>query len=384
SGHYIASLAEVSNNTDPSVDNTTDQKLYALQDQQYNVLALADATGAVVERYEYTLYGKREVHNAQYAVIGQSAYGVRFGFQGLYHDVESRLVYNRTRMLDPVTGRFISRDIRGGLYPDGMNTYVAYHVLLGLLDPFGLMTQEEFDEVQRRLHQINQDPYICVRGGFETVQWGGPSGVGFGETTVEALMESWNDFKGTANIVADFAPGLGNAKGVQEAGTGRNLVTGEVLTAGDRITAVVAIFAGPIAKAGQKIFKGGQWLIKWLRKSDDCPTPKVPGPGTLTPTELDELQKIADKYETQIDVVGSRAAGDGRNIDNLDLPVGKADEGLTRSDIDTRIDTSHPQADEIIEEVNNVGGGAGNASTKHSTVDRPTYDPKIEIKPKKE
>ena len=105
------------------------------------------------------------------------------------------------------------------------------------------------------------------------------------------------------------------------------------------------------------------------------------GGGTLTRKELDELQTIADKHDTTIDVVGSRAAGKGRNIDQPELPVGKGPG--TRSDIDTRIDTTHPDADNIIKDVNEVSGGAGNASRKHSTADRPTYPPFIRIKPRK-
>jgi hypothetical protein len=68
----------------------------------------------------------------------------------------------------------------------------------------------------------------------------------------------------------------------------------------------------------------------FLNKGDACP------PGTLTPDELEELQKIADEFGTIIEVVGSRAEGRGRNIDTS-LPIGKG-EG-TRSDIDVRIDS---------------------------------------------
>jgi len=57
--------------------------------------------------------------------------------------------------------------------------------------------------------------------------------------------------------------------------------------------------------------------------------------GALTELERQELQRIADQFNTTIDVVGSRGAGDGRNIDT-DLPFGKGDG--TRSDIDMRID----------------------------------------------
>jgi Pretoxin HINT domain len=59
------------------------------------------------------------------------------------------------------------------------------------------------------------------------------------------------------------------------------------------------------------------------------------GPGKLTASEADALQNIANKYKTDVDVVGSRSRGAGRNIDT-DLPVGKGPG--TRSDIDVKID----------------------------------------------
>jgi hypothetical protein len=104
----------------------------------------------------------------------------------------------------------------------------------------------------------------------------------------------------------------------------------------------------------------------------------VRAPGTLTAAEAAEIQAIAKKYNTTIDVVGSRAAGEGRGL-GTNLPVGKG-KG-TRSDIDLRIDTSHPDAAKIIEECNKVGNGAGNASMKHGTDHRPTYPPFIRITP---
>lgn len=57
--------------------------------------------------------------------------------------------------------------------------------------------------------------------------------------------------------------------------------------------------------------------------------------GALTEAEHQALQRIADQFQTSIDVVGSRGAGNGRNIDT-GLPFGKGDG--TRSDIDVRVD----------------------------------------------
>ncbi len=87
-------------------------------------------------------------------------------------------------------------------------------------------------------------------------------------------------------------------------------------------------------------------------------------------------------YNTKIDVVGSRAAGQGRNIDNEALPTGKG-EGK-RSDIDFRIDGKHPRAKELIAELKEVGNGAGSAGEEWSTTDRATRPPSITFSPAKE
>ena len=114
----------------------------------------------------------------------------------------------------------------------------------------------------------------------------------------------------------------------------------------------------------------------------ECTVAPVRAPGTLTAAEAAEIQAIAKKYNTTIDVVGSRAAGNGRNIDTT-FPVGKDVPGgpPTRSDIDFRIDTKHPQVEQLISELQQVGGGAGRASLKHGTDHRPTYPPFIRIRP---
>lgn len=88
-------------------------------------------------------------------------------------------------------------------------------------------------------------------------------------------------------------------------------------------------------------------------------TEPVPGPRTLTAAELAELQAIADRYQTQIDVVGSRAQGRGRNIDHPELPHGKG-EG-TRSDIDVRVDGDADirSSGRLSNDIANASNGAG-------------------------
>jgi hypothetical protein len=109
--------------------------------------------------------------------------------------------------------------------------------------------------------------------------------------------------------------------------------------------------------------------------------------GTLSNAEVGEIQAIAKEFDTTIDVVGSRAARKGRGV-GTDLPVGKdapGAPGTTRSDIDFRVDDAHPQHGALCAACENVGGGAGNASAKHSNNSasngRETYPPYIRVSP---
>ena len=46
---------------DTTGNGTLDERLYALQDANYNVTAITDASGAVVQRFGYEAYGRAEV-----------------------------------------------------------------------------------------------------------------------------------------------------------------------------------------------------------------------------------------------------------------------------------------------------------------------------------
>jgi len=100
-----------------------------MQNANFNVIGLADANGTLVERYEYTPYGQRTVykkagiddelttaplvHSQRVETdAGRAPYGLcDVGHQGLMHDEQFGLVYNRNRCLDPRTGRWVQRDL---------------------------------------------------------------------------------------------------------------------------------------------------------------------------------------------------------------------------------------------------------------------------------
>ncbi|MBO0797479.1 MAG: RHS repeat protein [Blastocatellia bacterium] len=138
----------------------------------------------------------------------------------------------------------------------------------------------------------------------------------------------------------------------------------------------------PLGLAATWNCKGVRWRDSKGRFSKRPANPELLTPKTITPSELSEVQAIANKYNTTIDIVGSRAKNEGRNI-FTDFPVGKgvAGDQPTRSDIDFRADKTHPQATAMFEELKKVGNGAGTAGPKWSTGDRSTYPPYIRITP---
>jgi RHS repeat-associated protein len=118
---YVDEL--VCRDRDTNGDGSPDERLYAIQDANFNVTALADTSGAVQERYSYTPYGARSIHDGSFAARTSSSYAWDVGHQGLSHDIESGLVYNRNRVYHPAIGRFMQRDPLG--YVDGTSLYEA-------------------------------------------------------------------------------------------------------------------------------------------------------------------------------------------------------------------------------------------------------------------
>jgi RHS repeat-associated protein len=113
---------------------------YYHTDDLYNVMAVTDANGLVVERYEYLDYGEPNLFDGSGTPISNTAIGNSYLFTGRRYDRETGWYYYRTRYLDPVAGRFTSRDTIG-LWGDEGNlgngtTYVGNNPWT-VLDPLG-------------------------------------------------------------------------------------------------------------------------------------------------------------------------------------------------------------------------------------------------------
>jgi RHS repeat-associated protein len=103
------------------------QTLYYVRNQVYSILATLTPTGEIVQKHDYTAYGKIQTTTAIPQNRGKSSSGqVRsqllnlasaanglgnpYTFTGRRFDVETQLYYYRARYYDSQLGRFVSRD----------------------------------------------------------------------------------------------------------------------------------------------------------------------------------------------------------------------------------------------------------------------------------
>jgi RHS repeat-associated protein len=141
-------------NGDGTATGPGDERLFYNQNTLYNVYALTDTAGKIVEGYQYDAYGRPAVFDAGANGVvdfggddvvtpgGRSAVGNPYLFTGMRLDVETGVYDDRARYMDPVLGRFISRDPLGA-WADAQNSGNAYAYVgdspENAQDPFGLL-----------------------------------------------------------------------------------------------------------------------------------------------------------------------------------------------------------------------------------------------------
>src|SRR6266849_5310610 len=93
--------------------DTPTQRLYVQQDANWNVTALVNTSGSVVERYIYDPFGTVTYLNASWGTISGSAYGWVYLHQGGSLDTATGLYEFRNRDYSPTMGRWIENDPLG-------------------------------------------------------------------------------------------------------------------------------------------------------------------------------------------------------------------------------------------------------------------------------
>ena len=125
---------------DTDSNGSLDERLYGLQDGNWNVTALADTSGDIQERYVYSAYGTPRVLTPAFATRASSSYGVEVLYAGYRYDAESGIFYVRNRIYHPGLGCWMQRDPIG--FADAMNLHeYSQSTPCSSSDPSGLLTR---------------------------------------------------------------------------------------------------------------------------------------------------------------------------------------------------------------------------------------------------
>lgn len=159
------------------------QTIYFVQDANFNVTALVDgATGVVLARKVYSPYGAQTLLTGDWSsdlsslsatVMNTLTNGP--GFQGLFRDAETGLIYSRARYTNPSLGTFMTPEPSGGTpYVDGINLDEAYaDNPINFVDPLGLAAAStqpaEGDFV---VDDLGKRPARGIEGGLTKVSFG--------------------------------------------------------------------------------------------------------------------------------------------------------------------------------------------------------------------
>jgi RHS repeat-associated protein len=141
-------------------NGTLDQRLYVQQDANWNVTALVDTSGNVLERYDYDPYGTVTVMSSSWVVQNSSSYNVPYGFQDMRYDWIVSMNSANERVYDPTLMRWLQTDPLG--LNEGNNDYVFLDdAPITAVDPTGLQPrpfgQPESRETMWSLRPLTKD-----------------------------------------------------------------------------------------------------------------------------------------------------------------------------------------------------------------------------------
>jgi RHS repeat-associated protein len=121
-----------------------DERIYYLNDANFNVTALVDTGGDAIERYLYEPYGELTVMDGSFGARASSAYANPYTFTGRRFDQETKLYDYRNRLLAAQLGRFTGRDRT--VLARGLRAYLYVNSNpVGWTDPRGLIARKKID-----------------------------------------------------------------------------------------------------------------------------------------------------------------------------------------------------------------------------------------------
>ncbi len=156
-GNVVASYVYCNGVDELLTMNRNGNTYYYHEDALGSVIALSDAGGNVVERYEYDPYGAAEVLDNSFNSLPASTVDNPYTFTSGRYDAETGLMFFRSRYYDSKTGRFISRDPIG-TWGDAVNMGNAYTYVgndpVSNIDPDGQKKRRWWKKIKKFFRKI--------------------------------------------------------------------------------------------------------------------------------------------------------------------------------------------------------------------------------------
>ena len=134
---------------DTTGNGELDERLYALQDANWNVVTLVDTSGNDVEHYTYDAYGQVTFRDMTHYPLTASDYDWQYTYTTRRLDPTTALMHYRHRWYTPWLGRFVNRDPIGYEAGDTNLYSYVYSDPLGYVDPWGLSGTTSSEELER-------------------------------------------------------------------------------------------------------------------------------------------------------------------------------------------------------------------------------------------
>jgi len=168
------------------------ERIWVQQDANFNVTAITDGSGAVLERYAYDSYGKVTVLNASWAAISSSAYAWQYVHQGGRLDAASELYHFRNRDYSPTLGRWVTMDpIRHGGGDNNLYRLVGNHPT-NSTDPSGKI-EFKVDENAKTVTMVVDVRFTFEDGDSPASSWTPGRQTSYIAAFKNSVYSVWND-----------------------------------------------------------------------------------------------------------------------------------------------------------------------------------------------
>jgi hypothetical protein len=162
--------------------NPLGDRIWAYQDANWNITAIASINGDVVERYAYYAFGVPTFLSPSYTTRVSSSHSWETLYCGYHHEAQSGLFHIRNRNYLATLGVWIGRDAAG--YTDGLSLYLAWFVP-NATDPFGLAVWS-----QQRVDVDLPASIICQCGNPHESSYTASIGIGIQSPTTTPLART--------------------------------------------------------------------------------------------------------------------------------------------------------------------------------------------------